>query len=92
MASALLELSTFVRGDESEHFRDVAEQTLGSLASPAYLAPNGSDALLLHSVGDHPHNTEVDVGIVYADYYFVEALLRYLQLSGQSGVRVMGSR
>ena len=92
MASALLELSTFVRGEEAERYRDVAERMLGSLTSSAYLAPNESDALLLHSVGDRPHDTEVDVGIVYADYYFVEALLRYLQLSGQSGIRVLETR
>ena len=89
MASALLELSTFVRGDDSVSYRTTAEQMLESLASPGYLAPNGNAALLLHSVGDR---SEMDVGIVYADYYLVEALLRYLQLSGQSGVRVLDAR
>ena len=89
MASALLELSTFVRGESSARYREAAEAMLESLASPSYLAPNGSSALLLHSVGDHRRNTEVNVGITYADYYFVEALLRYLQLGGESGVRVL---
>ena len=92
MASALLELSTFVRGDDADRYRTSAEQMLVSLASPAYLAPNGSAALLLHSAGDRARENETDAGSVYADYYFVEALLRYLQLSGQSGVRVLGSR
>jgi hypothetical protein len=92
MASALLELSSFVPGDESARYRDTAEQMLASLASPPYLAPNTSAALLLHSAGDRTRADQVDVGIVYADYYFVEALLRYLQLSGQSGVRVLGTR
>ena len=32
--------------------------------------------LLLHSTGTKPTNTEVDVPIVYADYYFIEALMR----------------
>jgi hypothetical protein len=92
MASALLELSTFVRGDDSLRYRATAEQMLAALTAPAYLAPNGSAALLLHSVGDRRRGGESDVGIVYADYYFVEALLRYLELSGQSGVRVLGRR
>jgi hypothetical protein len=92
MASALLDLSTFVRGDDAERYRVSAEQMLVSLASPAYLAANASAALLLHSVSDRPGGSEADVGTVYADYYFVEALLRYLQVSGQSGVRVLGTR
>jgi hypothetical protein len=92
MASGLLELSTYVRGPDSVRYRGVAEHMLASLASPAYLAPNSASSLLLHSVGDRSRGTEVDVGIVYADYYFVEALLRYLQLSGQSGVRVLDVR
>jgi unsaturated chondroitin disaccharide hydrolase len=32
--------------------------------------------VLAHSVGGRPFNSEIDVGIIYADYYFVEALLR----------------
>ncbi len=35
-----------------------------------------SAAILAHSVGGRPQNSEVDVGLVYADYYYVEALLR----------------
>ena len=92
MASALLELSTFVRGDDADRYRANAEQMLMSLASPAYLAPDGSAALLLHAAGDRSRDTDLDAGSVRADYYFVEALLRYLQLSGQSGVRVLGTR
>jgi unsaturated chondroitin disaccharide hydrolase len=32
--------------------------------------------VLLHSTGNRPQGGEIDVGIVYADYFFVEALLR----------------
>ena len=35
---------------------------------------------------------EVDVGINYADYYLVEAMLRYLELRGTADVRVMPRR
>lgn len=31
----------------------------------------------MHSVGSIPHGQEIDVPLVYADYYFLEALNRY---------------
>ncbi len=36
--------------------------------------------ILKHSVGSLPHNSEIDVPLIYADYYFLEALLRYKKL------------
>ena len=33
--------------------------------------------ILLHSTGDKPNNSKVDVALTYADYYFLEALLRW---------------
>jgi len=32
---------------------------------------------LKHSVGSIPHGGEIDVPLVYADYYYLEALLRF---------------
>ena len=79
MASALLELGPAVGGADGERYRRAAMRTLATLASPAYLARGTpSAAVLRHSVGDHPRDSEVDVGISYADYYFVEALQRWL--------------
>ena len=34
----------------------------------------------MHSVGSIPHNSEVDVPLNYADYYYLEALLRKAKL------------
>ena len=31
----------------------------------------------MHSVGSRPDNHENDVPLTYADYYFLEALLKY---------------
>ena len=42
-------------------------------------APNGG-FLLKHSVGNLPGHSEIDVPLSYADYYFVEAMLRYRQM------------
>ncbi len=84
IASGLIELSTFTRDAESSaKYLAMAEKQLRELASPAYLAEVGDNGnfLLKHSVGSLPGNVEVDVPLTYADYYFVEALLRYKNLN-----------
>lgn len=79
MASALLELAQYSQGKQKDEYVNTAATILQSLSSPAYRAPVGSNGgfLLLHSVGSLPHNSEVDMPLTYADYYFIEALLRY---------------
>jgi rhamnogalacturonyl hydrolase YesR len=80
MASALLELSTFTQNSrDARHYRKAAEKILVSLSGPAYRCRPGACGgfLLMHSVGSLPGHSEVDVPLTYADYYFVEALLRY---------------
>jgi chondroitin AC lyase len=78
-ASALLELSTYSSGKKAKRYKAIARQMLYSLASPTYKAPMGANGnfLLTQSVGSIPHNNEINVPLVYADYYFLEALLRY---------------
>jgi chondroitin AC lyase len=77
-ASALLELSTYL-GKEGVVYYKAAEEILHSLASSAYRsAPGGNGNFLLkHSVGSIPHGFEIDTPLIYADYYFIEALSRY---------------
>jgi uncharacterized protein YyaL (SSP411 family) len=84
MASALLELSTHVEGDFAKKYLEAADNILASLSSPDYLAEPGTNNhfLLMHSVGNHPRGSQVDVPISYADYYFLEANMRKLKLSG----------
>lgn len=79
MSSALIELSDYVPRDKAPVYLDFARRQLISLASPVYLAAKGENGnfILKHSVGHLPRNGEVDVPLTYADYYFVEALLRY---------------
>jgi len=82
MASAFIELSLYTEGELSEKCLSTAETQLKTLTSPAYLADPGtnSDFILKHSVGNLPGKSEVDVPLTYADYYFVEALVRYNNL------------
>ena len=82
MASALIELSRFVDKDLSAKYLNVAEKQIRTLASPEYTATLGEngDFILKHGVGSLPHNSEVDVPLTYADYYYLEALIRYKKI------------
>ena len=79
IASALLELGQYVDAEARKRYVGAAEDALRSLSAPPYRAEPGSNGgfLLRHSVGSLPHDSEVDVPLTYADYYYVEALLRY---------------
>lgn len=80
MASAFIELGKLTSEKErGEKCLDMAERQLRTLASPEYLAEEGRNGhfLLKHGVGNYPACSEIDVPLVYADYYFLEALLRY---------------
>ena len=75
VASALLELQHYVDADKAKAYAQAAEAMLGSL-SRDYLAPDDSPAILAHSTGHHPAGSEIDASIIYADYYYLEALYR----------------
>ena len=79
MCSALYELAGFTTSSAArDRYAAFAEEQLRSLASSAYLARPGENGgfLLMHCVGNMPKKSEVDTPINYADYYFLEALLR----------------
>jgi hypothetical protein len=78
MASGLVELSQLVGGEKGAKLLDFARAQMLSLSSPAYLVEAGTNGgfLLAHSTGHLPGNGEIDVPLNYADYYFLEALLR----------------
>lgn len=79
LASALLELGQYTDGKEKEVNIKVAKKILQSLSTDAYRNKPGENGgfILKHSVGAVPYNSEVDVPLTYADYYFLEALMRY---------------
>ena len=76
VADALLELSQYVGNDKGKHYHDIAVATLAQLSTPAYLSGKRNDSFLLHSTGHHPAGSEIDASIIYADYYYLEALMR----------------
>jgi unsaturated chondroitin disaccharide hydrolase len=89
VASALLELSTFVQDKaKANMYRTKARQMLQSLSSPAYQSGSVNNAFLLHSTGHKPAGSEINASIIYADYYYVEALLRAKKL--KEGKRIYG--
>jgi uncharacterized protein YyaL (SSP411 family) len=79
VCSALFELGEL---SGNSGYIQAAVEILHRLASPAYRATLGANAnfLLMHSAGSIPHATEIDKPLVYADYYFLEALIRYRKL------------
>ncbi|GAB3741152.1 glycoside hydrolase family 88 protein [Hymenobacter agri] len=87
VASALLELSTLTPDKAAAlGYRQQAERMLTTLSSAQYQARDQSPAFLLHSTGHKPNGTEIDASINYADYYYLEALLRLQKL--QQGKRL----
>ena len=84
MASAFIELSTISPDEKaSARYLDTARRQLLTLGSDEYLAGPGTNGyfILKHSVGNIPGNGEIDVALSYADYYFLEALVRYSKIS-----------
>jgi len=82
MASALIELSGYVNPEKGKTYLNIAETQIRTLASPLYTAKPGANGnfVLMHSVGSIPADSEVDVPLTYADYYFIEAMMRYRKM------------
>ena len=82
-AAAFIELSTLTKDPaRKSEYLQAARRGLTALCSPAYLAEGTDSAgILNHAVGNMPGHEEVDVSLIYADYYFLEAMLRYRALS-----------
>ena len=78
VSSALFELSTYSKENQEKYYT-AAVDMLRSLSSQNYLAAAGTNNyfILKHSVGSIPHGFEVDSPLIYADYYFLEALSKY---------------
>ena len=82
LASAFIELSTYEEVENSQHFLVIAENIINSLASQGYIAgiSECENFILKHCTGNMPGGREVDVPLIYGDYYFLEALMKYKNL------------
>lgn len=76
VASALLDLGEYVGGFKGKFYRDMAIRMLSDLSTDKYQSGRRNVAFLRHSTGHHPAGSEIDASIVYADYYYIEALLK----------------
>ena len=67
---------------DGQKYLDYTEKLLKSLSSAAYLAKvdDNQGFILLHSVGSLPNGSEIDTPLNYADYYYLEALKRFMEL------------
>lgn len=82
VASALLELSQYVDSKpKAKEYKRAAIGMLESLSSERYQSRDKNNAFLLHSTGHKPNNSEIDVPIIYADYYYIEALTRLKKMN-----------
>lgn len=77
IASALYELATYTTPEKSIKYRQIADTIIDNLYAFYQAEPKTNKGfLLLHSTGHYPKNDEIDAPISYADYYYLEALLR----------------
>ena len=86
VASALLELQAYVTPEKRDEYRDSAVKMLASLSSDEFRSGDKRHSFLDHSTGHKPAGSEIDAAIVYADYYYIEALLRLKKLETNSAV------
>jgi len=82
IASGLYELSEYTDASKGSYYRDTADKILYNLIAGYMAAPCECEGFLLkHSTGHYPAGSEIDVPLVYADYYFLEALVRKQKLA-----------
>ena len=77
--------SKYVPSEElSKKYITAARKTINLLSEAPYYSGETNQALLLHSTGHLPHDSEIDIPIIYADYYFMEALPRLQKMDENS--------
>lgn len=80
-ASALMELSQHTRNNRLKNkFFHAGKKIIEHLSDPPYRSNKANNAFLLHGVGNRNADSEIDVSLIYADYYYLESLIRYRQI------------
>lgn len=76
-ASGLLEIANHVSAAEARFYTDAAKRILQSLTENyATWEQPDHEAILLHGTGHKPANSNIDVSLIYGDYYYVEAIAK----------------
>ncbi|WP_319481356.1 glycoside hydrolase family 88 protein [uncultured Draconibacterium sp.] len=75
ISSALFELYEYTN---NKAYLNTAQNLLATLITPKFFAKTGKNGgfLLKHSTGSKPYDSEVDVPLNYADYYFLESIIK----------------
>jgi len=82
-AAGFLELSDYVPEADAVRYREEAAEILDALSAPPYLTTlSGEDSIISYASDNVPENRSVETGILYGDYYYVDALLRYFERMG----------
>ncbi|MDW8851100.1 glycoside hydrolase family 88 protein [Flavobacterium sp. MMLR14_040] len=80
VSSALIELSSYTKDKKLKNeYLSKSKKMIVEL-SGHYQSHEVNSAFLLHSTGHKPAGSEIDCSINYADYYYLEALLRLQKL------------
>lgn len=88
VASALLELQQYTP-EQAKEYTQKAKQMLANIHATYQNVPGKTPNLILHSsTGSLPNNSEINVPIIYADYYYVEALMRLKKLEENSPAKI----
>ncbi|WP_284639310.1 glycoside hydrolase family 88 protein [Paenibacillus silviterrae] len=80
-ASGMLLLAEVLPEEQGCLYATAARQIMKSLADHYAVWDQKDEAILLHGTGHYPAGKNIDVGLIYGDYYFVEALAK---LRGQT--------
>jgi unsaturated chondroitin disaccharide hydrolase len=77
VASALLELSTYVTEPDKSNYYNAAMNIQNSLSSSFYQGnPLNTDGILLHGTYSPPYNVGIDTSLLWGDYFFIQSCYR----------------
>lgn len=85
-ASALLELQSYLPAEKSKEYMQEAEDMIEAMSCAPYRAGEQCSAFLLHCTGHMPRGSEVDASISYADYYYLESLIRLVRIQNGKSI------
>lgn len=78
-ACGMIELAEMLGSEEGDKYRESAYKILKSLTENYSNLDNDKDqALLFGGTSNAPNNTGINVGLIYGDYFYIEAISRLM--------------